>query len=153
MTNLITGYVNLGTDANGNARAIGITDSGAMINNVPVFLLAVDAAVPPLNVGVGGAAVTSADASAAPVAVTDAPGVGKRLMVSHLIISVDTAGIIVNLTEETTGVLKARIYTNANSPALSSADIDLPLATPNKRLMLQTNKAGNIAVTVLWYAF
>lgn len=109
-------------------------------------------AKPALSLGVAGAAFQSADQSGGVAAVTDAPAAGKKLVISHLIVSTDTANMIITFSEETTGTVKAVIYANANSPALSSADIDLPLTTANKKLMVRTNKAGNIAITAMYYS-
>ncbi len=104
------------------------------------------------SLGVGGAAVQSADASAAPIAVTDAPGVGKNLAIQGLIISSDTTNMVLTFTEETSGAVKLVAYMPSGgvfSPLTGNNEITLPLA--NKRLMVQASKAGNIAVTALWH--
>ncbi len=108
------------------------------------------AIVPPNpNVGVSGHNVVSADASAAPVAITSAPTAGQRVDLHTLIVSTDTNNLIAIFTEETSGTELFRLYLGTNSQPILT-DLHVQLATINKRIMVQTNKAGNIAVTALW---
>ncbi len=107
--------------------------------------------VPATNVGVSGHNVVSADASAAPIAVTDAPTAGQHVEIHALVVSSDATNITVIFTEETSGTELLRFYMNANTQN-SPAGFHVKLPTINKRLMVQTSKAGNIAVTALWHS-
>jgi ribose/xylose/arabinose/galactoside ABC-type transport system permease subunit len=95
--------------------------------------------------GVNGACVTSANMSAAPVAVTDAPPAGQKLVVDDINLSGDTA-LAYTLTEETTGTVIWKEYLPANGGAQRTMRGKIKLATAVKRLMCQTSGAGNVAV-------
>lgn len=101
--------------------------------------------------GVSGARFTSADQSGAAAAVTDAPASGKKLVVTDIVVSADTA-MRVNFTEETSGTLLLSLYLPANGSAQITPRGKLKLATAGKKLMVQTSAAGNIAVTAWYYS-
>jgi hypothetical protein len=101
--------------------------------------------------GVSGARFTSADQSAAPASVTDAPATGQKLVVTDILVSVDTA-MRVDFKEEATGTVVASIYMAANSSAQVTPRSKLKLATVNKKLQAQTSAAGNIAITAFYFS-
>lgn len=101
--------------------------------------------------GVSGARFTSADASASAAAVTDAPTAGQKLVITDVLISVDTA-MRVDLKEETSGTIIASLYLPANGSAQWTARSKTKLATADKKLQVQTSAAGNIAVTAHYYS-
>lgn len=95
--------------------------------------------------GIAGLPFTSANASAAAVAVTSAPVVGDNLMVDGVTISVGATAQAVTFTEETSGtVIFGPIYMAANSSITLAIGRLLP--TINKRLMVQDSAAGNISI-------
>jgi len=102
------------------------------------------------TLGIGGARFISADQSAAPAAVTDAPGSTKKLVVTDLIVSLATA-LTVTLTEETSGTVLFSLVLPTGSFVIPLRG-KLKLATNNKRLMVQTSLLGSISVSAIWYA-
>ena len=104
-----------------------------------------------ISMGVSGVRVTSANASAAPIAVTDAPTSGQKLVIVDALVSVDSA-LTVNFAEETTGTVLATLYMAANSTQMISARAARKLETADKKVTVQTNGAGNIAVTTWYYS-
>jgi hypothetical protein len=102
-------------------------------------------------VGVSGAAFASANQSAAAAAVTDAPTAGQKIVLTDLVVSVDTA-LTVTFTEETSGTVKAVLYMAANSTAQITARGKIKLDTADKRLMVRTSASGHIAVTAVYYS-
>lgn len=101
--------------------------------------------------GVSGARFTSADQSAAAAAITDAPTSGQKLVITDVIVSVDTA-MRVDLKEETSGTVLASLYLPANSSGQFTPRGKLKLATANKKLMLQTSAAGNVTATAFYHS-
>lgn len=130
------------TDANGTIQQYLRGLVYLLINTLTVS--------PPLSsIGVAGAAVVSADASAVPVAVTDAPA--AKLVLTGLTLSVGSA-LTVTFTEETTGTIIFRFYMAANTTLIVPITSKIKLATATKKLMVQTSGAGNISVTPTWYS-
>ncbi len=101
--------------------------------------------------GVSGARFTSADQSASAASVTDAPTAGQKLVITDLVVSVDTA-MRVDFKEETSGTVLLSLYMAANSSAQVTPRSKLKLATADKRLQVQTSAAGKIAVTAFYYS-
>ncbi len=102
--------------------------------------------------GVAGEAFVSADQHSAAAAITDAPTAGQKLVITDLILSAD-ATLVVTLTEETTGLVLGTYYMSANSCAAQITPRGkLKLSTANKRLMLQTDKAGDISALVFYFS-
>lgn len=101
--------------------------------------------------GASSAAVTSADMSGADAAITDAPATGQKIVLTDVLISVDTA-MRVDLKEETSGTLLARLYLPANGTAQWTPRGKTKLATAGKRVMARTSAAGNIAITAHSYS-
>lgn len=102
--------------------------------------------------GVSGARYTSADRSGSAASVTDAPTSGQKLVITDLIVSVDTA-MRVDFKEETSGTVVLSAYLSANSgPAQLTTRGKFKLATADKKLQVQTSVAGNIAVTAIYYS-
>lgn len=104
----------------------------------------------PQKFGVAGAAVTSADATGN-VAVTDAPGAARYLVVDDIVASSDTK-MSLTFTTETAGTVIAVLYLPADGTACVTTRGKLKLGTANSKLMCDASAAGNIAVTVLWHA-
>jgi hypothetical protein len=101
--------------------------------------------------GVAGAAFYSADASAAPAPVVDAPGAAARVTIKSLIVSVQSI-LVVTFTEETSGALMLELFMAANSTVVVPLGPDkFQLPTVNKRLMVKTSGAGKISVQTIWY--
>jgi hypothetical protein len=101
--------------------------------------------------GVSAAPFTSANASAAAASVTDAPAGGQKLVITDLVVSVDTA-MTVTFTCETTGAVILKLYMAANGVAQITFRGKRKLATADKKLQVQTSVAGNIAVTTGYYS-
>lgn len=102
------------------------------------------------TLGVSDARFTSADASSAAADVTDAPASGQPLIITDIIVSVDTA-MRVDFKEETSGEVKLSLYMAANSAMQVTPRGEIELAA-DKKLQVQTSAAGNIAVTALYYS-
>jgi len=101
--------------------------------------------------GVAGEAFTSADQHSAAAAVTDAPTSGKKLVITDLLVSVDT-DMTVTFTEETTGKVVKKLYMAAKSVVQLTERGKIKLSTADKKLKVQTSVAGNIAVTASYYS-
>jgi len=101
--------------------------------------------------GVSGARFTSANQSASAASVTNAPTTGQKLVITDVLISVDTA-MRVDLKEETSGTVLASLYLPANGTVQFTPRGKLKLATVNKKLQLQTTVSGNVATTVFYYS-
>lgn len=101
--------------------------------------------------GVNGARFTSSNQSASPANITDEPATGKKLVITDIVFSVDTA-MRVDFKEETSGTVFFSIYMGANSAGQITPRSELKLPTAGKRLQVQTSGAGNIAVTAFYYS-
>lgn len=101
--------------------------------------------------GVSGARFTSSDQSSSAASVTDAPTAGQKLVITDVLISVDTA-MRVDLKEETSGTVVASIYLPANGSGQITPRSKFKLATADKKLQVQTSTAGNVAVTAFYYS-
>lgn len=102
--------------------------------------------------GVGGVPVTSADASAADLALTDAPGAAAHIYADYVDLSVGATALAVTFKEETSGtVIAGPIYMAANSSFRVPIRRTLPGAV-NKKLVLRTSAAGNISALAAWRA-
>lgn len=102
--------------------------------------------------GVAGSPVTSADMSAAAVAVTDLPVAGQKLVITDIHASAN-ANVAITFTEETSGRLVEKIYfgTNAQPSDIAYASLK-KLVVANKRLMAQTDKIGAVTIDVGYYS-
>ena len=100
--------------------------------------------------GVSGAAVTSADAST-PVAVTDAPDTGEKLVILDIAYGSDAA-VWLEFEEETSGTVLLKVFCGADSTGQFTPRGKMKLATANKRLMVDAEGAANIAVTCFYYS-
>lgn len=100
------------------------------------------------SLGVTSAVVTSADATT-PVAVTGAPTSGQRIQVWDVIVSTDTE-MWVELECETTAVILFKVYMAANSTIQITPRGACVLASADKKLMIDTESAGNVAVTCIY---
>lgn len=131
----------------------------AMAASLPVVLASDQSTVPVSDngaawtsvFGVSGAPFASADQSAAAASVTDAPTSGQKLVITDVIISVDTA-MTVTLKEETSGTIFGKYYMAANSTLQITTRGKRKLATANKKLQVQTSVAGNISVNVGYWS-
>jgi len=100
--------------------------------------------------GVSNAPVTSADMSAAPVAVIDAPGAGLKFVLTDIIVTADAA-LRFTFTEETSGLVLAYASVAANGTAQVTPRSKRKTATAVKRVMCQASAAGNVSVLVGGY--
>lgn len=131
----IAGTVAVSSIAAGSTSIGGTTDNGPHWTTV---------------VGVSGARVLSADATGL-VAVTDAPTSGQKLVITDVVISVDTA-MRVDLLTETTGTIHASFYLPANGSVQFTPRSKLKLPTADKKLQVDASVAGNISVTAFYYS-
>ena len=103
--------------------------------------------------GVAGVPFTSADQHSAVASVTDAPTSGQKLVITDLIVSVDTA-MSVTFKEETSGtVIFGPWYCSANSgPMQITLRSKKKLPTADKKLQVITSVAGNITVSAGYFS-
>jgi hypothetical protein len=101
--------------------------------------------------GVGGLRVTSADMSGAEVDLTDAPEAGKHLVVTDVIVSVDT-DMRVDLKEETWGSVLASFYMAANTTIQITPRGKWRISNPDKKLQGITSAAGNVSILAFYYS-
>jgi hypothetical protein len=101
--------------------------------------------------GVSGARFTSADASLADAAVTDAPTAGQKIVVTDLLISV-AIDMQLDFKLETAGTVLATFYIQANSSLFFTFRSKFKLATADKRLMVRAAEDGAVAVTAFYYS-
>lgn len=146
-----TNFIAFGKNDQGNEIRILVESSGLTDGQGNTLWQLAVANAQPVSLGVSGAAFHSANQSATPAAVTDAPATGKHLVVTNLIVSAGAA-MVVTFTEETSGTSLLVISMAANStvPVPLGAGITLP--TINKRLMVQTSATGNIDVQAQFYS-
>lgn len=102
------------------------------------------------SLGVSSATVTSADAST-PVAITDVPTTGQKIVVLDIIASSDAA-VWLEFEEETSATILFKVYMAADSTVQITPRGKVKLATANKKLMVDAEGAANIAVTCLYYS-
>jgi hypothetical protein len=98
--------------------------------------------------GVSGAAVLSSDMTTA-AHVTDTPGEGLKLVVTDIIVSVDTAMSV--LFEDHTGADLIKVYMPANSTLQITPRSKMKLAVSGDPLTAKASATGNISVTVWYY--
>jgi hypothetical protein len=103
--------------------------------------------------GIAGIPFTSADQHSAPAPCTSAPTSGKKLVITDLIFSTDTA-MSVTFTEETSGtVIAGPFYVPANfAGQFTPRSVMWKLPTINTRLQVQTSVAGHITVDPGYYS-
>lgn len=102
--------------------------------------------------GLSGLPFTSSNQSASAAPVSDAPTTGQKLVVTDMVISVDTQ-MAVTFKEETSGtVVAGPYYMSANSTLQITPRGKFKLPTANKKLQVQTSVAGNITVSVYYYS-
>lgn len=102
--------------------------------------------------GIAGARFTSADQSAAAAVVTSAPTSGQKLVITDLIISVDTAMRVDFSVESSAGTVIESIYMAANSTVNLVTRSKRKLATADKKLAVRTSASGNISVNAFYYS-
>ncbi|MEY2512004.1 MAG: hypothetical protein QOE26_2767 [Verrucomicrobiota bacterium] len=102
--------------------------------------------------GIAGARFTSADQSAAVASVTSAPTSGQKLVITDLIISVDTAMRVDFSVESASGTVIESVYMAANSTVNLITRGKRKLATADKKLQVRTSVAGNISVNAFYYS-
>lgn len=106
---------------------------------------------PTVSIGVTGARFTSADASGAAAAVTDAPAAGQKLVITDIRFSADTA-MRVNFIDAGNSKVLFSEYIPANGGGQITLAGRIKLSTADGKLNVQTNAAGNIAVTATYYS-
>ncbi len=139
-----TAVANPGTDATQAVAVQGVT------NGKPVPVSDAGPAWTTSN-GIAGARFTSVDQSAAVASVTDSPTSGKKLVITDIIISVDTA-MRVDFTVESSATVIETIYMAANTTVNVITRGKRKLATADKKLQVKTSVAGNISVNAFYYS-
>ncbi len=100
--------------------------------------------------GVGGEPVTSADLTAAAVAVTDAPAAGQKLVITDILASA-AVDVRLTFTEETSGTVMAYVRLAAGSTQQVTLRSKRKLTTAAKKLMCQADAAGAVEILVGYY--
>lgn len=100
--------------------------------------------------GVSSALFTSANASTA-AAVTDAPDTGEKLAIKSIIVSA-AAAMEIAFEEETSGTELVKFHMAQDSTVQVSFDSPLVLPTADKKLYIDTDTAGSVSATVLYYS-
>ena len=100
--------------------------------------------------GVSGVGFTSADASTA-AAVTDAPTGGEKLVIDDIIFSVDTA-MQIDFEIETAGTIFFSVHAAANVLYQITPRGKFKMPTADKKLMVDTDGAGNISVLAFYHS-
>lgn len=104
-----------------------------------------------MSQGIAGVPFAAADArSATPV--TDAPDSGKKLVITDLVVSVDTQMTVTFFIHGTSTVVLGPLYFPANSIVQLCARGKLKVLTANKTLDVQANVTGNISVWSSYYS-
>lgn len=100
--------------------------------------------------GVSGAAVQSADITTA-TAITDAPTAGQKIVLDDLWISTDTA-MLITIEEETSGTVFVGFYLAADTAYQFTPRGKLKLITADKKLMADSDTAGNVVITAIYHS-
>lgn len=136
-------------DGSGNQVLHMILDSGAISSGT---IIATDGGASWTTAnGIAGARFTSADQTAAVASVTSAPTSGQKLVITDIIISVDTA-MRVDFTVESSATVIESVYMAANSTVNLITRSKRKLATADKKLQVKTSAAGNISVNAFYYS-
>jgi hypothetical protein len=101
--------------------------------------------------GVTGSAAVLANITGTPTPITDVPTSGQKLVVTDVLLSVDTAMNIL-LQEETSGNTYVKIFLPANGTVQWTPRSKVKLATANKRLTAKASVGGNVAITTNYYS-
>jgi hypothetical protein len=101
--------------------------------------------------GIAGARFTSADQSAAVASVTDAPTSGKKLVITDLLISSDTA-LRLDFSIESSVTVIETVYMAANETKQITVRGKWKLATADKKLQVQSSIAGNLSITPFYFS-
>jgi hypothetical protein len=103
--------------------------------------------------GIAGVPFTSADQHSAAASVTSAPTGGQKLVVTDILVSVDTA-MWVTLKEETSAVIiTGPYYLPANGTLqLTTRSKIWKLPTADKKLQVLTSVAGNVMADIGYYS-
>lgn len=102
--------------------------------------------------GIAGARFTSADQSGAVASVTSAPTSGQKLVITDIVISVDTAMRVDFTVESASGTVIESIYMAANSTVNLITRGKRKLATADKKLQVRTSVSGNISVNAFYFS-
>jgi hypothetical protein len=146
-------------DASENHPVLKSTESGGIhvphvnVDNLPANIPTQDngPAWTSAN-GIAGVRFTSADQSGAFASVTSAPTSGQKLVITDIIISVDTAMRVDFAVESATGTVIESIYMAANSTVNVITRSKRKLATADKKLQIKTSASGNISVNAFYYS-
>lgn len=103
--------------------------------------------------GVVGLPFTSADQHSAVASVTDAPTSSQKLVITDLVVSVDTDMSVI-FKEETSGIVICGPFYLAGNTTINPLmrGGKRKLATANKKLQVLTSIAGNISVEAAYYS-
>lgn len=100
--------------------------------------------------GITGSAVVAASITGTTI-ITDVPTSGQKLVITDVLISVDTAMNIL-LQEETSGMTIAKIFLPANGTVQWTPRSKTKLLTANKRLTARSSANGNVGITAHYYS-
>ena len=102
--------------------------------------------------GIAGARFSSSNQSAAWASVTDAPESGKKLVITDIVISVDTDMRVDFSVESANGTIIESVYMKASTTANLVTRAKRKLATADKKLQVKTSASGNITVNAYYYS-
>lgn len=102
------------------------------------------------SLGVSGAAVEDNDVTT-PTAITDVPTSGQKIVLDDLYLSTDT-DMYVQIEEETSGTVFLGFYLKADSSYQFSPRGKIKAATADKKLMIDSDTAGNVTVTAIYHS-
>jgi len=99
----------------------------------------------------GGACVTSSDASGSDLILTDTPPAQNKIVIDDLIVSTDTT-MRLDIMEENTRRLLVRGYIPANGGFIQLTPRDhLKTSVAGNRIILRASVSGNIAISCLYH--
>lgn len=106
----------------------------------------------PISHGISGAIFSSANLSSGFIPITDAPVSGSKLVITDIIISVDTDMKVDFAVESATGVIIESVYMKASDSANIVTLAKRKLPTADKKLMAKSDTAGNISINPYYYS-
>lgn len=102
--------------------------------------------------GISSAPFTSADQHSAVASVTDAPTSGQKLVITDILMSVDTAMSVMFKCETTGAIICGPFYLPANGSLQVTPRGRWKLATADKKLQVLTSVAGNVMVDAHYFS-
>lgn len=158
---VVSGAVLSGAFATGAITDLPAKGQAAMAASVPVTIASDQSAVKTSDAGpswtsvhgVSAAPFTSADQHSSAASVTDAPTSGQKLVITDLLVSVDTAMSVTFKCETSAAIITGPYYMPANSSLqLTPRGKAWKLASADKKLQVLTSVAGNVMVDAVYYS-